>query len=392
MTTDRKRNIILIIAVALIAINLRPSITGVGPLISEIRLDTGLSNTMLGMLTTLPILAFGLCSLLTPLLTRRIGTGQTMAVALLLLTAGILVRILPSFSALFLGTAILGTGIALGNVLLPGIAKSRFPKKFGLVTGIYAAMLGLGAATASGISVPLSEGAGLGWRGSLGVWAVLAFIALLFWLPQTRDSQPVVNRLTLIQSLKSLGRSRLAWHVAIFMGLQSVTFYVMVAWLPEILIERGMSPVRAGWMLSLTQIVGMAATFFTPAWADRLENQRVPIVITQFMELVSVFGLMIPGTSPGIVILLVSVLGFGLGGSFGLALLFIGVRAKDNETANELSGMSQSVGYTLAAGSPALFGALRDYFDNWIVPLCFLVLVILVKTWSGWRSGENRFV
>ncbi|MEX2602539.1 MAG: MFS transporter [Balneolaceae bacterium] len=390
MTATRKRNIILIIAIALIAVNLRPSITGVGPLISEIRIDTGLSNSMLGMLTTLPILAFGLCSLLAPVLTRRIGTGHTIAVALSLLTTGILIRIYPTFTALFLGTAVLGVGIALGNVLLPGIAKSRFPKRFGLVTGIYAAMLGLGASAASGISVPLSEGMGLGWRGALGVWAILSFIALIVWLPQTRGSRPVVNRLNLIQSLTSLGRSPLAWHVAIFMGLQSITFYVMVAWLPEVLIERGMSPVRAGWMLSLTQIVGMTATFFTPAWADRLENQKVPVLITQFMELVSVFGLMVPATSTGVVMLLVCFLGFGLGGSFGLALLFIGVRAKDDETANELSGMSQAVGYTLAAGAPALFGALRDWFDNWTVPLVFLVLVILVKTWSGWKSGENR--
>ncbi len=178
------------VAIAIIALNLRPSIAGVGPLISEIRSDTGLSNTLLGMLTTLPVLAFGLFSVLTPLFTRRLGTEGTMAFALVVLTGGILLRVHPSHAALFSGTIILGIGIALGNVLLPGIVKKKFPKRFGLVTGLYSAMLGVGATTASGISVPLSESAGLGWRWALGAWAIVSAIALIFWLPQLKENLP----------------------------------------------------------------------------------------------------------------------------------------------------------------------------------------------------------
>ena len=192
MTPEKNRKIILLIAIVCIAINLRPSIAGVGPLIPEIRMDTGLSNTLLGMLITLPVLSFGIFSVLTPVFTRRYGTEGTMAIALFLLTSGILLRVVPVHSALYTGTVILGIGIALGNVLLPGIVKKRFPDNIGIMTGIYSALLGTGAAIASGVSVPLSEELNFGWRWSLGSWALISFIALVIWLPQLKNNRKIV--------------------------------------------------------------------------------------------------------------------------------------------------------------------------------------------------------
>ncbi|MEX0648424.1 MAG: MFS transporter [Balneolaceae bacterium] len=377
------------IAIAIIAINLRPAIAGVGPLIHEIRLDTGLSNTLLGTLTTLPVLAFGLFSVLTPLFTRKLGTEGTMAFALLLLTGGILLRVIPAFSALYIGTMILGVGIALGNVLLPGIVKKKFPKKFGLVTGIYSAMLGVGAAIASGISVPLSEGAGLGWRWSLGAWAAVSFLAFIVWLPQLKANIPTISERNLRSSLKDLGGSKLALHVALFVGLQSFTFYIIITWLPEILQERGMGAARAGMMLAIVQGTGVIGTFLMPAWASRRQRQRLPVLILIILELISLIGFMIPSLPPAP---LASILGFSLGGSFGMALLFIGIRSRNSESANELSGMSQSLGYTLAATGPALFGAFHDLAGNWTLPLIFLLLTGFVKLWSGWSAGRDEYV
>lgn len=390
MSADQSRKTLLIIAVAIIALNLRPAIAGVGPLIHEIRLDTGLSNTALGVLTTLPLLALGIFSVLTPVFTRRLGMEGTMALALVLLTAGIFLRVIPAFSALFLGTAILGIGISLGNVLLPGIAKERFPHKFGLVTGIYSAMLGGGAAIASGVSVPLSEGLNLGWRWSLGFWGFISFIALLVWLPQLKKSTPVSSKISLMASIKHLTASRMAWNVAFFMGFQSLTFYVLVAWLPEILIERGMNPANAGFTLSLVHTVGAIGTFLMPAWAARLLNQRLPVVIIVVCEFVSIAVLMMPSLQS--IMFWMIILGFSSGSSFGMALLFIGLRSKDSNSANELSGMSQSIGYTLAATGPALFGALHDLAQSWTLPLGFLLLVTLLKLWSGWGAGKDEFV
>ncbi len=391
MSPQQNRKFLLIAAIAIIAFNLRPSIAGVGPLIYEIRLDTGLSNTLLGMLTTLPVLAFGIFSILTPLFTRKMGTEGTMAFALLLLTAGILFRVIPNHAALYLGTAVLGIGIALGNVLLPGIVKKSFPRRYGLVTGIYSAMLGTGAAVASGVSVPLSDGMELGWRWSLGSWAAISFIALLVWLPQMRSNIPTIAKRSFKSSLEHLTRSRIALNVALFMGLQSFTFFIIVAWLPEILIERGMDTARAGWMLAITQGSGVIGTFLMPAWASRRQRQRLPVAILIALEVISLLGLtFITGIT--YTEFWVALLGVSLGGSFGMALLFIVLRTRDTETANELSGMAQSAGYTLAAAGPALFGAMHDFSGNWTIPLILLLLISLFKFWTGWIGGRDQYV
>lgn len=390
MSPEQNRKLLLIFAIAVIALNLRPAIASVGPLIFEIRDDTGLSNTLLGLLTTLPVLAFGIFSVMTPLFTRRFGTEGTMAMALVLLTSGLLIRVIPSLIPLFLGTAILGVGIALGNTLLPGIVKKSFPRRFGLVTGIYSSMLGIGATIASAISVPLSEGAGLGWRWALGAWAAIAFIGLLVWLPQMKQNYPVHARRSLRQSLRQLGTSKLAWNVSIFVGLQSLTFYTIIAWLPEILIERGMSAGNAGYMLALTQGTGVIGTFVIPAWAARRQRQRLPIIILVALEIISLLGLM--ASSLFLVELWAAMLGFCLGGSFGLALLFLVLRTRDSHSANELSGMAQSIGYTIASFGPAFFGAVYDLTLNWSYPIAVLLLIAFAKLASGWVAGRDEVV
>ena len=389
MSPEQNKKVLLIVAIAVIAFNLRPAISAVGPLIYEIRIDTGLSNTLLGMLTTLPVLAFGLFSILTPFFTKKLGTEGTMTLALLLLTAGLLIRVYPAHAALFAGTAILGVGIALGNVLLPGIVKKSFPNRYGLVTGIYSAMLGTGAAVSSGISVPVSEGLDLGWRWALGIWAFFSFIALLVWLPQMKKNIPVVASRSFKNALKHLTNSGIALNVALFMGLQSFTFFIIVAWLPEVLIERGMDSARAGLMLAIVQGSGVLGTFLMPAWASRRQRQRLPVAILIGFEVVSLLGLIFI-TDTTYTEFWASILGISLGGSFGMALLFIVLRTSDTQTANELSGMAQSVGYTLAAIGPALFGAFHDYVGYWTTPLIFLLLISILKFWTGWISGRSE--
>lgn len=390
MSPEKSQKFLLLIAILLISLNLRPAITAVGPLISEIRLDTGLSSSALGLLTTLPVLGFGLISVLTPLFTRKIGTEGTMLFALTLLTCGIFLRIHPSVFALYSGTILLGVGIALGNVLLPGIVKKQFPKRAGAMTGIYSAALGIGATVASGASVPLSESYGLGWRWALGVWGFLALFALIFWMPQMRLNIPVVLKKGFRQSLRELGTSNLAWYVAIFMGVQSLSFYTLIAWLPDILIGRGLSAGEAGWQLALMQGVGISSTIIFPAWAAKIKDQKLPVIVLVIIEFIALIGLSVP--SIGLTSVWVSLMGFGLGGSFGLALLLIVLRSRTSTSANELSGMSQSVGYTLAATGPVIFGAIFDWFGSWILPLIFLFLITFLKLWSGLGAGQDAYV
>ena len=349
-----------------------------------------LSNTRLGLLTTIPILCFGIFSVFTALITRRFGTEWSMAFALLLLTGGIFLRAIPTVYALFTGTAILGIGIAIGNVLLPGIVKKQFPGYVGWLTGIYSATLAFGASAASGISVPLSERAGLGWRWALAIWGFFSLAAFISWLPQLRNKLPEINKKGFRSSLRQLGKSKLAWHVAVYMGVQSFSFYILITWLPEILIDRGMGSEKAGWYLAMMQAVGIAGTLLVPAWSSKQKRQQLPIAGIVILEVISLGGLMIPSLS--YVAVWISILGFCMGASFGMALLFIVMRSRDSTSANELSGMSQSVGYSFAAFGPVLFGALYDFFASWYVPLGFLFLVSFVKLYSGWKSGNNETV
>lgn len=384
------KNILLIAGIALIAINLRPALAGIGPLISTIRASTGLSNAMLGLLTTLPLLAFGVLSTLTPLFSRRLGIEGTLALAMGLLTGGILLRVIPGNLALFGGTLLLGIGIAFGNVLLPSLVKRDFPNRTGIMTSVYSSMLGLGATLAAGISVPLAHDLNWGWRWSLGSWALLSFIALIVWLPQLKNlTLPRYDR-SLAQALKDLGSSSIAWQVALFMGLQSLAFYVVLAWLPEILQDRGLTPADAGWMLSLSQAMGIVGTILFPTWAEKVKDQRPLVWLLMIFEAVSLVGFMIPQAF--LLWLWSSLIGLALGGSFGLALLFIVLRSPDSQTATELSGMAQSIGYLLAAIGPTLFGALHDMTHAWFLPLLFLLLIVGAKLVFGLGAGRPQEV
>lgn len=392
MITPTKRSplqqFLLITGILLIGINLRPALAGVGPLVGAIRDSTGLSNTLLGLLTTLPLLAFAGLSTLTPLFTKRFGIEETLAGALLLLTTGILLRVIHSPLALFGGTLLLGIAIAFGNVLLPTLVKRDFPHKTGLMTSFYSSAMGFGAMAAAGISVPLAFGQGWGWRWALGAWAVPSAIAFLVWLPQTRNTTLPKHSRSFLKAMKDLGGSKLAWQVALFMGLQSFAFYVILAWLPEILVDRGLDSEYAGWMLSLSQGMGVLGTLIIPTWAERMKDQRLAVWIVVIMELMSLIGLLLPGTSW--VPLWVSLIGIALGGSFGLALLFIVLRTQNTETATELSGMSQSIGYSLAAVGPTLFGALHDLTGAWLMPLGLLFLILFIKLFMGLGAAKPQ--
>ena len=387
---SRSSDMLLIAGIMMIAVNLRPALAAVGPLVAMIRDSTGLSNTMLGLLTTLPLLAFAGISLVAPLVTRRYGIPGMLAAAMGLLTIGILVRSIPSLFTLYIGTLLLGIAIAFGNVLLPGLVKQSFSKKFGLMTSMYSGAMGLGSAVAAGITVPLAEGMSWGWRGALAVWAALAAAALLLWLPQLSRSQHVRPPGSYKQAMKQLLTSRIAWNVALFMGLQSLAFYVVLAWLPEMLQGRGEDAVFAGWMLSLSQATGVLGSLLTPLWAGKRPDQRSIILVLIAMEVVALFGLIFPGIGP--VQLWVAMIGFALGGAFGLSLYLIVVRSSNTLTATKLSGMAQAIGYSLAATGPFIAGSLFDLTADWNYVFILLLAVAAIKLYTGLGAARPEEV
>lgn len=380
----------LLAGILLVAVNLRPALASVGPLIEDIRQSTGLSNSLLGLLTTLPLIAFGIISTLTPLMTRRFGIGGTLLGAMALLATGVAMRMIDAIAALYLGTLFVGIAIALGNVLLPSIAKRNFNSRSGFITSLYSSAMATGASFAAGLSVPLADDLGLGWRISLGVWAIPAVIALVVWWPQVsrlRRSEP--NR-SFLKAMRDLGGSKLAWRVALFMGLQSLTFYVVLAWLPAILVSRGHDTSFSGWMLALSQATGILGSLTIPVLAGRRVDQRGIVICLVLAEVIGLIGLLLP--QMGMIALWVSIIGYVLGGSFGLALLFIVMRSPDSETATELSGMAQSIGYLVASTGPLLFGSLFDMTGAWTYPLLCLFVISAVKLLMGLGAGKPEML
>ncbi|QNK77889.1 MFS transporter [Winogradskyella sp. PAMC22761] len=381
---------LLLVGVLFVSINLRPALSSIGPLIDMIRLEVKLSDTLLGLLTTLPLLAFGVVSTMTALFTKRFGIGMTLLGALILLAAGLIIRSAGGIFPLYLGTIILGIAIAFGNVLIPALIKRNFPHKAGFVTSLYSGVMSLGAAFAAGLSVPLAVEMNLGWRGSLGSWTLLAIFAIIIWIPNIKRIKRLPPKRSFKVAIKKLSGSMLVWKMAFYMGLQSATFYIILAWLPAILIDRGFDAAYAGWMLSLSQGTGIIGAILVPVWAGSRKDQRLVILSLVVIEVIGLIGLLLPGI--GMVELWVSLIGIVIGGTFGLALLLIVLRSDDAETAAELSGIVQSIGYLIAATGPFIVGVIYDLTQVWNYAIILLIVLAIAKLVAGIDVGKDSKV
>ncbi|WP_338554806.1 MFS transporter [Paenibacillus sp. KS-LC4] len=381
----------IILGIILIALSMRSPLTSVGPLVGSIRESLGLSNAAAGLLTTLPLLAFALLSPFAPILARRFGVERTLLFALVLLMAGIAIRSLTATASLFAGTALIGLAIAVCNVLIPSLVKRNFAQQVGLMTGVYSVSMNLCGAIASGVSVPVARDLGFGWNGALGIWGILVLLAALFWLPQARASLASAGiAKSGMSKRRSLWRSPLAWMVTIFMGMQSLLFYVLIAWMPEIMSSRGLNEDSGGLLLSLFQISALPVAFIVPIVAGRMKNQHLLVIIMTLLLFVSLGGLYFGGNA--FISLWTVLLGIGGGCAFSLAMIFLSLRAKDAFDSAALSGMSQSVGYLLAATGPILFGMLHDITASWKPPLLLLLVVSTLMLLSGLGASRNRTV
>ena len=372
-----------------VAINLRASITAVGPIIDDIRADLGLSSAAAGLLTTLPVLAFAGASPVAVPLSRRIGIERTLAGALALLLGGILLRVTGSTWAAFTGTALLGVAIAGGNVLLPALVKRDLPARIGPVTSLYVTLMVAFAGIASAISVPLADDAGLGWQGALAVWAVPAAVGLVVWLPRAaRSRAPALGAGEGRLRPTRMRRSAIAWWVTAYMGLQSFAFYVLVAWFPDLLQDDGVPAATAGALMGIMQAASLLATIAVPVLATRSASQRRLVVASSALGIFAAVGLVI---APGDLALLWTLaVGIAGGSTLSLALAFFVLRTRDGADAAALSGMAQSIGYAFAATGPFAIGALHDATDSWTAPAIVLAIVWALILVVGLAAGRAR--
>lgn len=373
-------------ALILLAGNLRATLTSVGPLIEQIRHSTHISLTAAGLLTSLPLVAFGAFA---PLghFGRRFGMERMSVFALLLLTIGTLIRSNGSVAGLFAGSMCLAAGIAIGNVLVPGLIKRDYPGRIKGLTTLYAVMLSLIPAIASGLAVPLSDWLPGGWRSALAVWSIPAGIAILVWLPFALRPGGEANPTQ--ASSSSVWRSALAWQVTAFMGLQSLAYYSSIAWMPTILQSDGYTPSQAGSLIAVYQVAALALSATMPFLLRGTSNQSLFACSAGVAIAASICGLLL---FPAGAVVWMILMGFGGGASVMLALTFISLRSANHQQAASLSIMSQSIGYLLAAAGTFLFGVIHDVAGNWSVPLLLLIGVSLVMALAGFGAGRLRTV
>jgi len=384
--TSGKHGALLIAGILMISTTLRVTFTGAAPLLETIRQDYGLSTAQTGLLTTLPLLAFALISPLTAGFARRLGMERSLFIALLIICAGIAIRSLPSATLLFSGTAIIGCGIALGNVLLPGLIKRDFPGQVAKLTGAYSLTMGTSAALGSALIVPLALG-DAGWHGALLMLMVFPLIALLLWLPQWRQAPAATVTGAGALHNRAIWRSALAWQVTLFLGINSLIYYVIVGWLPAILLSHGYSETQAGSMHGLLQLATAVPGLAVPLVLHRLKDQRGIAGIVALMCAVSTAGYWF---APGMAVVWTLVFGFGSGATMILGLTFIGLRASSAHQAAALSGMAQSIGYLLAACGPPLMGKIHDTTADWRIPLMTCALASIIMALCGMLAGRDR--
>jgi MFS transporter, CP family, cyanate transporter len=384
---------LLLAGILLVAANLRAPITSVGPVLGILREDQHLSAVAASVLISLPLVAFAAASPVAPSIAARLGLERTIAVALAALAAGIALRSVPPQPLLWAGTALLGVGIALVNVLLPSLVKRDFPSRIGPVTGAYSASQSAFAAVAAGLAVPLAGGGAGGWRLSLGVWAGLALLGLgLFGAQHRRAGRAAARAATPALPpvrIRAPWGSALAWQVTVFMGLQSFAYYVLIAWLASIEQAAGATPVTAGLHQLLLNLFALLGSIASSAAIHRLAGQRSIAVTGALLLVIALTGLL---AAPGLAAVWASIAGFSAGGTLVLALSLFGLRTRHHDQAAALSGMAQSIGYALAALGPIVVGAVHDATDSWPTVLLLLIAIGVVQGIVGTLASRPRFV
>ncbi|MFW0783977.1 MFS transporter [Gordonia sp. CPCC 206044] len=377
--------VVAAVGIMLVAANLRPAVVSVAPLVGDIRSDLGFSSATAGLLTTLPVLFFGLSAPVAPRLAARFGIERTVFASLVVLVVGMLLRFVPNVATLFVGSAVVGAAIGVCNVVLPSLIKRDFAHRSGLMTGLYSMTLSGGAAIAAGLTVPIDDAVDGNWRLTLTSWSVLAIVAMVVWIPQLRRVHTVVVG----AAIPSLWRNGIAWAVTGFMGTQSLIFYTFSAWLPQYLQDEGHTAKEAGTTLAIGQVVALTASLVIPIIAGRFRDQRL---ITLGVLVVCAVGFVGLVGGQSLTTLWVALVMFGPGASISLALLFMVLRSPSTTVTGQVSGMAQSIGYMMAAVGPIAIGALHDATDSWALAMTVLGLVLIPQALSTAVAGRDSTI
>ncbi|WP_460342484.1 MFS transporter [Actinoallomurus acanthiterrae] len=310
----------------------------------------------------------------------------------MVITSGLLLRVVPAQAALFTGTVLAGAGMATGNVLVPAVIKRVFPRRVGSLTGLAMMLLSVGGAAGAGLAVPLDHMGG--WRLALAVWAVPSLIAALVWGPlalrgRKRSPEPPAAHASKSTEKGALLRSPLAWSVMVFMGMTSLMFYTLTSWLPEIMHDHGFAPATAGMMNSVIIVIGIPLGFVVPVVAARLRDQRPLVLGVVALMVIGLGGLLL---APQAGWVWITIFGVATGSAFPIALTLLNLRSPNAAITTRLSGMAQSGGYLLAASGPLTFGVLHSVTGGWGASIWLLLLLVVPELVCGLRAARPGFV
>lgn len=390
----------MVLGIVLTALNLRPAITSLGALLEEVRDGLGMSGSVAGLLTSVPPLCFALFGVMAPRLARRFGPGAVVCAGMAAITAGLLLRPYVGSTAGFLAASALALmGIALSNVLMPVIVKRWFPDRVGSMTGLYSMALALGTASAAAVTVPMTEVLGGSWQTGLAVWAALAALAVLPWIPFVRDrgrdggaapGASAQEKHARVEAPKlRITRSRTAWALAVYFGLQATGAYITMGWMAQIFRDAGVHAGTAGLLLAVTMVMGVPLAFVIPRLATRLPHQGPIVLALGACGLVGYAGLYLaPVAGSWAWALLLGVSNC----SFPLALTMVGMRARTSAGVAQLSGFAQSTGYLISIPGPLLVGVLYQHSGGWGLPIALMAGLMIPQMAVGVLAGRNRTV
>ncbi|MBF0720114.1 CynX/NimT family MFS transporter [Mammaliicoccus sciuri] len=379
---NKKQSLILFIGILLIGASLRAPITSVGIALPSIKDTLNLSNTSVSLITIIPLLSFAVISLFAAKISHKFGLERTVFGALILICIGIALRAITGVSWLYVGTILIGVGIAFGNVLTPGIIKMNFPLRIGIMTGYYTVVMNIFGSVSSYVTAPLVKH--FNYNIAISLIGIVTFIGIITWSFQLNKHDTVNSSQTTTNI--NVWKSPLSWQITLLMGGQSMIFYSLINWLPEFLLSHGTPINEAGIYLSILQLAIIPLTFVTPIFAEKMKNQ---VLITFVTGLLFVLGILMLMLQPNWAFLGIILIGVASGLAFGLVNTFFGLRTENGLTAAKLSGMSQSVGYLFAAIGPLLFGILHDATNSWNMSFGILLVTSIIIMIIGSRAGRN---
>ncbi|MFG3285876.1 CynX/NimT family MFS transporter [Streptomyces sp. NPDC048111] len=382
------------LALVLAAVNLRPAITSLGSLMKEVTGGLHMSGGIAGVLTSVPAFCFAVFGIMAPRLARRFGPGAVVLAGMAAITAGLLLRPFAGGTVSFLAASALALmGIALSNVLMPVIVKRYFPDRVGSMTGLYSMALAAGTSLAAVTTVPLTDALGGSWRQGLGIWALLAVLAVAVWIPLARDrsgsARPAVAAADETAPALRITRSGTAWALACFFGLQATGAYITMGWMPTIFRDAGVSAGTAGLLLSITMVMGVPLGFVIPWLVNRLRSQGPIVVVLGACGLAGYAGLYLaPASGAWAWALLLGISNC----AFPLALTMISKRSRTHAGVVRLSAFAQCVGYLLSIPGPLLVGVLHDRSGGWDLPIALMAALMVPQIVVGVLAGRDRTI